>query len=84
VEAVSDQGIGAPATSSDLALAQLKACTSALDELERTHRRETLGAVGAGTLSVDNAIARADTVRLLETIAYHTWRCAAHLVGRGD
>jgi phosphate:Na+ symporter len=82
VEVGPDQRTGTPATSSDLALAQLKECTSALDDLERTHRRETLGAVGAGTLSVDNAIARADAVRHLETIAHHTWRCAAHLVGR--
>jgi phosphate:Na+ symporter len=77
-----DQRTGSPATSFDLALAQLKECTSALDDLERTHRRETLGAVGPGTLTVDTAIARADAVRHLKTIAHHAWRCAAHLVGR--
>ncbi len=78
-----DQSSGTPATSSDLALVQLKECASALDDLERTHRRETLSAVGAGTLTVDNAIARTEAVRHLETIAHHTWRCAAHLAGHG-
>jgi phosphate:Na+ symporter len=76
------QSSATPATSSDLALVHLKECASALDDLERTHRRGTLSAVGAGTLTVDNAIARTDAVRHLETIAHHTWRCAAHLVGR--
>jgi phosphate:Na+ symporter len=77
-----DQRTETPATSPDLALVQLQECASALDDLARNHRRGTLSAVGAGTVTVDKAIARTDAVRHLETIAHHTWRCAAHLVGR--
>lgn len=73
---------GPPATPSELALGRLKECASTLDDQERTHRRGTLSAVGAGTLTVDQAIARADVVRHLAAVTHHAWRCAAHLLGR--
>ncbi len=77
-----DQSTAPPSRSPDVALVHLKECASALDDLERTQRRGTLSAVGAGTLTVDKAIARTDAVRHLETLAHHTWRCAAHLIDR--
>ncbi|MEH2514202.1 phosphate:Na+ symporter [Nitrobacteraceae bacterium AZCC 1564] len=67
----------------DGALAKLEECTTQLRELRRTHRSATLGAVANGTLTVDAALVGVETVRSLEAVAYHAWRSAAHLVGRG-
>lgn len=69
--------------STEQTLAQLEQCAKALGELRRDHRSATLGSVASGELSADEAIARVDAVRRLEAIAYHAWRSAAHLVGRG-
>jgi phosphate:Na+ symporter len=69
--------------STDNALAELERCKTELQQLRRTHRSVTLGAVANGTLIVDEAFARVDTVRSLETLAYDAWRSAAHLAGRG-
>jgi phosphate:Na+ symporter len=64
-------------------LAQMENCAKALGELRKDHRSATLGSVATGGLTADEAIARVDTVRRLEALAYHAWRSAAHLVGRG-
>src|SRR5580704_18852190 len=69
--------------STEQTLAQLEQCAKALGELRRDHRSATLGSVASGELTADEAIARVDAVRRLEAIAYHAWRSAAHLVGRG-
>jgi len=80
---------GANATSSaavvstEEALAQLEHSATQLEELQRSYRSTTLGAVANATLSADAAIVRVDTVRSLEALAHHAWRSAAHLVGRG-
>jgi len=74
---------GAAATSTEPPLAQLERCAAKLGELRRNSRTVTLGAVASGTLTADVAIARVDTLRSLEALAHHAWRCAAHLVGRG-
>ena len=63
------------------ALIQLERSAKTLRELQLTHRKATLSSVTGGALSADEAIARVDTVRRLEALAHHAWRCAAHLVG---
>jgi phosphate:Na+ symporter len=64
-------------------LAQLERCAKALGELRKSHRSATLSSVASQGLSADEAIARVEIVRRLEALAYHAWRSAAHLVGRG-
>jgi phosphate:Na+ symporter len=71
------------AMSTEAAVDRLAFCAKEVSELRRTHRSATLGAVANGSLTAGEAIARADTVRSLEALAHHAWRCAAHLVGRG-
>jgi phosphate:Na+ symporter len=74
-----------PATgaSTEQTLAQLGHCANALGELRKDHRSATLSSVASGRLTADEAIARVEAVRRLEALAYHAWRSAAHLVGRG-
>jgi phosphate:Na+ symporter len=55
-----------------------------LEQLQRTHRSATLGAVANGTLTADAAIVRVDTVRSLQALARHAWRATVHLVGRDN
>jgi phosphate:Na+ symporter len=73
---------GAKTLSTDEALLQLDRCVAELEELQRTHRSATLGAVANGMLTADAAIVHVDAVRSLEALARHAWRSAAHLVGR--
>jgi phosphate:Na+ symporter len=68
---------GAP---TDQAMAQLEHCATTLRELQRAHRKVTLGSVAGGAVSADEAIDCVDTVRRLEALARHAWRSAAHLV----
>jgi phosphate:Na+ symporter len=74
-----------PATgaSTEQTLAQLAHCAKALGGLRKDHRGATLSSVARGALTADDAMARVDAVRRLEALAYHAWRSAAHLVGRG-
>jgi phosphate:Na+ symporter len=65
-------------------LAQLEYCAKALSDLRRGHRSATLGAVANGTLTASDAMARVDAVRILEALAHHAWRSAAHLVGHAE
>jgi phosphate:Na+ symporter len=65
-------------------LAPLEYCAKALSDLRRDHRSATLGAVANGTLTASDAIARVDAVRILEALAHHAWRSAAHLVGHAE
>jgi phosphate:Na+ symporter len=74
---------GAAAVSTEEPLVQLERSATQLKEMQCSYRSATLGAVANGTLSADAAIAHVDTVRGLEALAHHAWRCAAHLVGRG-
>jgi phosphate:Na+ symporter len=69
------------ATSTAEALVRLQHCANTLDELQRTHRSATLGAVANGALTAGEAIIRVDTVRRLDALAHHAWRSAAQLVG---
>jgi phosphate:Na+ symporter len=73
---------GAKTLSTDEALVQLGRCATELEQLKRTHRIATLGAVANGTLTADAAIARVDTLRSLQALALHAWRSTMHLVGR--
>jgi phosphate:Na+ symporter len=75
---------GATAMSTEETLVQLERCATGLRELQGSHRSTTLGAVASGTLTADAAMVRVDTLRSLHALAYHAWRSAAHLVGRGD
>jgi phosphate:Na+ symporter len=59
----------------------LQHCANTLDELQRSHRSATLGAVANGALTAGEAIIRVDTVRRLDALAHHAWRSAAQLVG---
>jgi phosphate:Na+ symporter len=77
-------GPSANAASSDETLVRLERCAAELAKLQRTHRSTTLGAVANGTLTADAAIVRVETLRSLQALAYHAWRSAAHLVGRGE
>jgi phosphate:Na+ symporter len=79
-----DAGADVPAMSAERTLGQLQHCANALRELRRAHRSETLGAVANGTLTAGDAVARVDPVRILEALAHHAWRSAAHLIGRAD
>jgi len=75
---------GAAAVSTEKALAQLERSATELEELQRSHRRATLGAVANGRLTADAAIVRVDTLRGLQALAHHAWRSASHLVGRAE
>jgi phosphate:Na+ symporter len=79
----SEKKLLATEASTEQTLAQMENCAKELGELRKDHRSATLGSVASGGLTVDEAIARVDTVRRLEALAYHAWRSAAHLVGRG-
>ncbi|MGC2078696.1 MAG: Na/Pi cotransporter family protein, partial [Xanthobacteraceae bacterium] len=74
---------GEAAVSTEEALVELERCATQLEEMQRSYRSTTLGAVANGTLSADAAILRVDTVRSLRALAYHAWRSAVHLVDRG-
>lgn len=77
---VEEKEVTAAGAPTDQALTHLEHCAKALDELQRAHRTATLSSVGGGAASADEAIARVDTVRHLESLARHAWRSAAHLV----
>jgi phosphate:Na+ symporter len=66
------------------ALTQLEYRSKALGDLRRDHRIDTLGAVANGTLTASDAMARVDAVRILEALAHHAWRSAAHLLGHAE
>jgi phosphate:Na+ symporter len=78
-----DAMAGPRAIPPDEAIAELERCTTQLCEALRIHRSATLGAVANGTLTVDAALLRVETIRSLEALSHHAWRSAAHLVGRG-
>lgn len=63
------------------ALARLETCATQLGDLRRAHRGPTLGKVGTREITADQAMARIETVRRLETLARHAWRGAGHLLG---
>jgi hypothetical protein len=66
------------------ALARIERCAGQLRELRDTHRSATLSAVGEGRLTTAIAITRVDTVRELEQLVYHLWRCTRYLAGSPD
>lgn len=61
------------------ALLDLELGSKTLDELQQSFRKSTLGSVAAGALSADDAIARVETIRRLDALAHHAWRCSAYL-----
>lgn len=77
------KGVAANGASSEQAMVQLEYCAKTLRELQRTHRKATLGSVAGGVVTTEEAIARVDTVRRLEELARHAWLSAAHLVESG-
>jgi phosphate:Na+ symporter len=79
-----DATSGAAAVSTQDVLVEIERCATELQELQRGHRRATLGAVANGTLTADAAIVRVDMVRSFEALARHAWRSAAYLVGRSE
>ena len=54
-----------------------------LEGMQHDYRAATLAAVAAGKSTAADAFAKIDAARTLERIAYHAWRSAAHLAGRG-
>jgi phosphate:Na+ symporter len=70
-----------PADPADEVVARLEHCSKELADLRLEHRRATLESVASGTLSANDAIARVEAVRLLDRLAHHAWRAAAHLAG---
>ena len=64
------------------ALTKLEECARLLDELRNRHRGPTLNRVGMGEITVEQAMGRIERVRRLETLARHTWRAVAHLLGQ--
>jgi len=74
-----EKEVAADGTPTEQAMVQLEHCAKTLRELQRAHRKTTLGSVAAGTMSADEAIARVDAVRRLEAITRHAWRSAGHL-----
>src|SRR5262245_26732570 len=73
--------VEAPEQAPEQSIVQLEQCANTLRELQAAHRKATLSSVASGAVSADEAIARVDRVRLLDTIAHHAWRSAAHLLG---
>lgn len=65
------------------ALAEVEGAARELDLLQRGHRAAILASVAPGKLTAADAFARIDAARLLDRIAHHAWRSAAHLLGRG-
>ena len=59
----------------------LARCSEELASLQLQHRRSTFYSVASGKLTVSDAIANVDAVRLLERQAHHAWRAVAHLAG---
>ena len=70
----------APTTDEENALVVLDRSARTLDELQRDYRKETLRSVAGGAMSADEAITRVDTIRWLEAVARHAWRCAMYLL----
>ena len=70
-------GIGA--ASLERGAASLERDAAALTDLKAAHRRATLEMVASGKLTASAAIARVDTVALLNRLAHHAWRAVAHL-----
>jgi phosphate:Na+ symporter len=68
-------------TIADGALVELERSAKELNESQPAYRAATLGAVGSGALTADEAIARVEAARRLEVFAHHAWRCAFHLAG---
>ncbi|MCY1059168.1 Na/Pi symporter [Nannocystis sp. SCPEA4] len=65
------------------ALAEVEGAARELDALQREHGVAILASVAPGKLTAAAAFARIDAARLLDRIAHHAWRSAAHLLGRG-
>jgi phosphate:Na+ symporter len=61
-------------------MARLDTASRTLRELQRVHRKATLGSVAGGAVSADEAIARVDSVRRLEALARRARRSVEHLV----
>ena len=66
------------------ALAEVESAAKALDAMLPKHRAAILAAVSTGQLTATEAFERIDAARRLDRIAYHSWRSATHLLGRGD
>jgi phosphate:Na+ symporter len=82
-------GAAAPIMSLDTvaaaaALAEAERGAQAMGEFRAPYRKATLGAVAKGQSTAEEAMARVDFVRRLDSAAHHAWRAAAHLHGRGD
>jgi phosphate:Na+ symporter len=78
-----EKEVAAKGAPTEQAMVQLEYCAKTLRELQRAHRKVTLGSIAGGAVSADEAIARVDTVRRLEALARYAWRSAAHLVDSG-
>jgi len=68
----------------EAALAELESAAKVLDLMQREHRAATLVAVAPGKLTAVEAFAQVELVRQLNRMTHHTWRAAAHLLGRDD
>jgi phosphate:Na+ symporter len=66
--------------STEKAMVQLEQCAKTLHELQQTHRKAILSSVAGGAVKADDAIARVETVRRLESLAHHAWQSAAYLI----
>jgi phosphate:Na+ symporter len=82
VEALREEkAVAANEASTEQAIVRLKQCAKALRKFQQVHRQVTLSSVASGAVSADEAIARVDNVRRLESLARRAWRSAAYLVG---
>lgn len=66
------------------ALVRLETAAKKLGDLRRAHRGPTLAKVAAGEITADQALARIESIRRLETLAHHAWRGVAHLLGEAE
>lgn len=64
-------------------LSETERAAQELEGMQHDYRAATLAAVAAGKSTAADAFAKIDAARTLERIAYHAWRSAAHLAGRG-
>jgi len=78
-----DDSVGAMARAD---AAEAGALSRSLSDLQRSHRARILAAAAHGESGVTaaEAIDRSVAVRLLDKLAYHAWRSAAHLLGAED
>lgn len=67
----------------EAALERAESAARELDGMQHDYRAATLASAASGQLTAADAFAKIDATRALGRVAYHAWRSATHLAGRG-